>query len=254
VVFPDRRDGALPVRRAGCWCGSRRRSAAARGSNISTSANDNFLDPGIPFADAPQAMKVEVCWKVNELGTGYKSVHVTARNGDGQLWSYELPGGQQGIIGVPAEDRRPAAPPPQRGEAQRHGQGQAKERRRSVLTRPRRLTGRKRELSPTARVRTAKCRRLEPCCASRGSYADSRRTRRRKCLRLPNTELSRIENGLKEPTAQLLKTAAEIFSVPVEFFGQTDAIYGAPISVHAADVAQKVECVGDRAPPHRRRA
>jgi transcriptional regulator with XRE-family HTH domain len=53
------------------------------------------------------------------------------------------------------------------------------------------------------------------------------------CLRLPNTELSRIENGLKEPTAQLLETAAEIFSVPVEFFGQTDAIYGAPISVHA---------------------
>ena len=53
------------------------------------------------------------------------------------------------------------------------------------------------------------------------------------CLRLPNTELSRIENGLKEPTEQLLETAAEIFSVPVEFFGQTDAIYGAPISVHA---------------------
>ena len=82
-----------------------------KGGNIATSANDNFLDPGIPFADAPQAMKVEVCWKVNELGTGYKSVHVTARNGDGQLWSYELPGGQQGIIEFP---QKTAVPQPRR--------------------------------------------------------------------------------------------------------------------------------------------
>ena|ERR1700738_4219554 len=82
-----------------------------KGGNIATGANDNFLDPGIPFADAPQAMKVEVCWKVNELGTGYKSVHVTARNGDGQLWSYELPGGQQGIIEFP---QKTAVPQPRR--------------------------------------------------------------------------------------------------------------------------------------------
>jgi Zn-dependent peptidase ImmA (M78 family) len=52
------------------------------------------------------------------------------------------------------------------------------------------------------------------------------------CLRVPNAELSRIENGLKEPPEQLLGAAAEIFSVPIEFFGQTDAIYGAPVSVH----------------------
>ncbi|QOZ66405.1 ImmA/IrrE family metallo-endopeptidase [Bradyrhizobium arachidis] len=53
------------------------------------------------------------------------------------------------------------------------------------------------------------------------------------CLRVPNSELSRIENGLKEPSEQLLSAAAETFSVPVEFFAQTDAIYGAPVSVHA---------------------
>ncbi|BBZ94348.1 XRE family transcriptional regulator [Bradyrhizobium diazoefficiens] len=53
------------------------------------------------------------------------------------------------------------------------------------------------------------------------------------CLRVPNAELSRIENGLKEPTEQLLTAAAELFSVPIEFFGQTDTIFGAPISVHA---------------------
>jgi Zn-dependent peptidase ImmA (M78 family) len=52
------------------------------------------------------------------------------------------------------------------------------------------------------------------------------------CLRVPNVELSRIETGLKEPSAQLLETASEVFSVPVEFFGQTDTVYGAPVSVH----------------------
>lgn len=84
-------------------------SRKGRGSNIPTGANDNFLDPSIPFADAPQAMKVEICWKVNELGTGYDSVHVTARNGDGKLWSYEMPGSKQGVIEFP----KVAAPPQQ---------------------------------------------------------------------------------------------------------------------------------------------
>jgi hypothetical protein len=82
-----------------------------RGSNIQTGANDNFLDPAIPFQDVPQAMKVEICWKVNELGTGYTSVYVTARNGDGKLWSYELSGGQQGVIEFP---QKPAVPQPGR--------------------------------------------------------------------------------------------------------------------------------------------
>ena len=81
-----------------------------KGGNIRTGANDNFLDPAIPFADAPSAMKVEICWKVNSLGTGYDSVHVTARNGDGQLWSYELPGGQQGIIEFPQKTAVPQQP------------------------------------------------------------------------------------------------------------------------------------------------
>lgn len=119
-----------------------------RGSNIPTGANDNFLDPAIPFEDAPQAMKVEICWKVNELGTGCITVYVTARNGDGKLWSYELPGGQQGVIEFSAEDRCTPAAPPQRGEAQGFGQDQEELRRRSVLTACRRLTGRQFESSP----------------------------------------------------------------------------------------------------------
>jgi Zn-dependent peptidase ImmA (M78 family)/DNA-binding XRE family transcriptional regulator len=52
------------------------------------------------------------------------------------------------------------------------------------------------------------------------------------CLGVPNVELSRIETGLKDPSEQLLLTASEMFSVPVEFFAQTDTIYGAPVSVH----------------------
>lgn len=52
------------------------------------------------------------------------------------------------------------------------------------------------------------------------------------CLGVPNVELSRIETGLKEPSEQLLEKASDVFSVPVEFFGQTDTIYGAPVSVH----------------------
>lgn len=81
-----------------------------KGGNIATGANDNFLDPAIPFADAPQAMKVEICWKVNKLGTAYDSVHVTARNGDGQLWSYEMPGGNQGVIEFPQKTAVPQQP------------------------------------------------------------------------------------------------------------------------------------------------
>lgn len=52
------------------------------------------------------------------------------------------------------------------------------------------------------------------------------------CLGVSNAELSRVENLLKEPSEQLLAAAAEIYSVPVEFFAQTDNLYGAPVSVH----------------------
>jgi hypothetical protein len=81
-----------------------------RGANVPTGANDDFLNPGIPFADAPEAMKVEICWKVNDLGTGYTSVHVTAREGAGHLWSYEMPDGAQGVIEFPGRNTVPLQP------------------------------------------------------------------------------------------------------------------------------------------------
>jgi hypothetical protein len=73
------------------------------GQNVKTSANDNFLDPRLPFADAPKAMKVEICWKLNALGTGYSGLFVTSRNGVGVLWSYEMPGGAQEAIRFPTK-------------------------------------------------------------------------------------------------------------------------------------------------------
>jgi hypothetical protein len=86
-------------------------SRKGRGQNIKTDANDKFLKASLPFPDAPQAMKVEICWKVNELGTGYTAVYVTARDGNRVLWTYEMPGGAQEIIEFPA---KPAITPPKR--------------------------------------------------------------------------------------------------------------------------------------------
>jgi hypothetical protein len=86
-------------------------SRRGRGQNIPTGANDNFLNPSIPFEDAPEAMKVEICWGVNKLGTGYTDVRVIARDGASAVWSYELPGGVQEVIEFPA---KPAATPPRR--------------------------------------------------------------------------------------------------------------------------------------------
>ncbi len=86
-------------------------SRKGRGQNIKTGANDKLLKASLPFPDAPQAMKVEICWKVNELGTGYTDVKVTARDGNRVLWTYEMPGGAQEIIEFPT---KPAVIPPKR--------------------------------------------------------------------------------------------------------------------------------------------
>lgn len=53
-----------------------------------------------------------------------------------------------------------------------------------------------------------------------------------KKLGVSPTDLSRIENDAKEPSAELLEKAAGEFGVPIEFFALTDRIYGAPVSVH----------------------
>ncbi|ABE62175.1 conserved hypothetical protein [Nitrobacter hamburgensis X14] len=73
------------------------------GQNVRTGANDRFLNPTLAFPDAPEAMKVEICWKLNAMRTGYDSLHVTSRNGAGVLWSYELLGGVQETIRFPSK-------------------------------------------------------------------------------------------------------------------------------------------------------
>jgi hypothetical protein len=50
-----------------------------RGMNLRTRANDRFLDPRLPFAEAPEAAKVEICWAVNATGTSFETLHVTAQ-------------------------------------------------------------------------------------------------------------------------------------------------------------------------------
>lgn len=61
------------------------------------------------------------------------------------------------------------------------------------------------------------------------------------CLRVANVELSRVETGLKEPDETLLAAASELFSVPRDFFDQTDSVYGAPLSVHHAMWRKKAD-------------
>jgi hypothetical protein len=74
-----------------------------RGMNLRTRANDRFLDPRLPFPDAPDAAKVEICWRLNATGTSFETLHVTARNGDGALWSYLLPGGAEQTLPFPKD-------------------------------------------------------------------------------------------------------------------------------------------------------
>jgi len=62
---------------------------------------------------------------------------------------------------------------------------------------------------------------------------------------IDQTYLSKIENGLREPTEEVLSRIAHAVKFPVEFFFQSNTIYGLPASVQPmyrkkASVAQKV--------------
>ena len=47
----------------------------------------------------------------------------------------------------------------------------------------------------------------------------------------PST-VSRVENRLIEPSAEFVGRAVETLGMPIEFFCQTDQLYGLPLSVH----------------------
>ncbi|MBM4275926.1 MAG: ImmA/IrrE family metallo-endopeptidase [Deltaproteobacteria bacterium] len=46
--------------------------------------------------------------------------------------------------------------------------------------------------------------------------------------------LSKIENGLREPKAEVIKRLSDELGFPQTFFHQSDRIYGLPVSVHAS--------------------
>lgn len=54
-------------------------------------------------------------------------------------------------------------------------------------------------------------------------------------------ELSRIENGVKEPSQDVISAAASVFGLPELFFGQADTVYGAPVSIHPAQWRKKAD-------------
>lgn len=51
-------------------------------------------------------------------------------------------------------------------------------------------------------------------------------------LGVNNAELSRFENGVRDPSVGVIRAASDLYDLPASFFAQTDAIYGAPVSVH----------------------
>jgi hypothetical protein len=72
------------------------------GQNIPTQAILDYLDPqqtlpGLP----PEAAKVEIMWKANDIGTEIDEVTVASRDGKHITWSYKIDDiGEEGSTGV----------------------------------------------------------------------------------------------------------------------------------------------------------
>ncbi|MGO8855515.1 MAG: hypothetical protein ACLQO1_07365 [Steroidobacteraceae bacterium] len=60
------------------------------GSNISTQATLEFIDPQIPLFDLPEIYHIEVCYQEDEYATRMASIAATCRQGFQKLWSFEL--------------------------------------------------------------------------------------------------------------------------------------------------------------------
>jgi len=52
-------------------------------------------------------------------------------------------------------------------------------------------------------------------------------------LGVAQATLSRAENGLIEPSEEMIDRAVGIYELPRSFFFQSDTVYGAPVSVHS---------------------
>ena len=51
-------------------------------------------------------------------------------------------------------------------------------------------------------------------------------------LAVPQVTLSRYENAVAAPPDEFIARAAMAYDMPIEFFRQTDAVFGPPVSVH----------------------
>ena len=52
-------------------------------------------------------------------------------------------------------------------------------------------------------------------------------------LGVAQATLSQAENGLIEPSEEMIDRAVGIYELPRSFFFQSDTVYGAPVSVHS---------------------
>lgn len=68
-----------------------------------------------------------------------------------------------------------------------------------------------------------------------------------KSVEITQGQLSKIENGLAEPSESIMQKIADVLNFPIEYFYQPDRIYGLPLSFHhrkKASVGQhSLECI-----------
>jgi hypothetical protein len=97
-------------------CRIKKANGSGLGSNIRTQEVMDFIcqEPGIPGL-LGDLHKIEICYFEDPTGAEIASVHVTARDNDVKLWSYEIereePGAAGGIVRFPTMP--PDAPPPE---------------------------------------------------------------------------------------------------------------------------------------------
>jgi hypothetical protein len=97
-------------------CRIKKANGSGLGSNIQTQEVMDFIcqEPGIPGL-LEEVHKIEICYFEDPTGAEIASVHVTARDNDVKLWSYEIERDEPGMSGaiVPFPITPPDAPPPE---------------------------------------------------------------------------------------------------------------------------------------------
>jgi hypothetical protein len=109
-------------------CRVKKANGSGLGSNIYTQEVMDFIcqEPGIPDL-LGEIHKIEICYFEDPTGAEIASVHVTARDNDVKLWSYEIdreePGGSAEIVPFPKAppDDAPPEIEPKPAKKEDHG-------------------------------------------------------------------------------------------------------------------------------------